>query len=86
MLLSHLIDKVQYGAEPGNVPLLEGRIGEGAAEVRPVGGRYEGDVLPVLTLQVLVVRVRRRLVPAHSRYNISFQNAPNKRPGYQERD
>ena len=46
-----------------DVPLLERWVGEGAAEVRPVQRGNERDVLPVLPLQVLVVRVRRRLVP-----------------------
>ena len=61
--LADLIDKVQYGAEVSDVPLLERWVGEGAAEVRPVQRGNERDVLPVLPLQVLVVRVRRRLVP-----------------------
>jgi hypothetical protein len=58
----YLIDIVQNGAEPTDVPLLERGVGEGAAEVGSVGGGYERDVLPVLPLQVLVVRVRRRLI------------------------
>ncbi len=62
----NLVNEVQNGAETADVPNVHAGVGEGAAEVGPVQRRDEGDVLPELPLQVLVVRVRRRLVPTRN--------------------
>ncbi len=62
----NLVNEVQNGAEAADVPNIHAGVCEGAAEVGPVQRRDEGDVLPELSLQVLVVRVRRRLVPTRN--------------------
>jgi hypothetical protein len=62
----NLVNEVQNRAEAADVPNIHAGVGEGAAEVGPVQRSDEGDVLPELSLQILVVRVRRRLVPTRN--------------------
>ena len=51
------VDIIQNGAELGNVPALAGGVGDGAADVGPVERGDEGNVLPVRSLQLLVITV-----------------------------
>ena len=60
-----LLDHVQYGSEPSGVPQVLVGIVKGGGHVRPVDGRVEADVLPVLSLEGIHVRVHVwRFVPS----------------------
>jgi hypothetical protein len=57
-----LLDEVQDGAQFGDVPLLDIRVGEAIGDVAAVDRGAEGERLPVLALQLVVAAVVRRPV------------------------
>lgn len=57
-------DGVQYGVEVVDVPLLDTGSGEGARNICSIQRLVKTNILPVLPLQVIIVRGRRRLEPA----------------------
>ena len=57
-----LVDHVENGAEAVDVPFVDVVVREGPGDVGAVDRVHEGDVLPILPLEIFVVREVRRSV------------------------